>query len=155
MVGNAYEILLAEDNPGDVQLVREALETHDLAVNFHVVTDGEQALRFIRAVDANEAIPLLQLVLLDLNLPRISGEELLAHLRQSPRCRHIPVVAISSAPPRGVAPVIHYFRKPNDYDEYMLLGGFVKGVLQSSAAAGLDEPRTLQNTLKAGAGDYV
>src|SRR4051812_9690862 len=90
-------ILLAEDNPADVFLVREALAAHALQVNLHVVKDGEAAIRFIEAVDQADDLRCPELVLLDLNLPKKSGLEVLATLRRSIKCAKVPVAIISSS----------------------------------------------------------
>ena len=140
MPNTCTEILLAEDNAGDVFLVREALRAHDVAVNLHVVRDGESAIQFIEAAERDAGSPCPQLALLDLNLPRKSGLEVLARLRLSAKCGHIPVAIISSSKSMLEATTItqlradHFFTKPSDYDRFMALGAIVKNLLQRSAA---------------------
>lgn len=131
-------ILLAEDNAADVFLVREALRAHNLSANLHVVADGEEAIRFIEEVEVDDA-PSLELALLDLNMPKKGGLEVLAHLRRSAKCGQIPVVMISSSRSLGRAKgepsheADRFFTKPSDYNEFMRLGGIVRNLLQSAA----------------------
>ena len=127
-------VVLAEDNPGDVFLVREALETHGLGAELTVQQDGEQMLRFIERVDSGqESCP--DLVLLDLNLPKRSGETLLKRLRESPLCARIPVLIVTSSDsPRDRETSARlgasgYFRKPPDFDEFLRLGIIVKQLI--------------------------
>jgi two-component system response regulator len=86
------EILLVEDNPGDVELTQIALEQSKLHVNLHVVADGEQALVRLRGGG-----PRPDLILLDLNLPGKSGPEVLAEIKADPQLRVIPVVILTSS----------------------------------------------------------
>lgn len=135
MASTLTNILLAEDNPADVFLVREAMKAHDLEVNLHVVCDGEMAIEFIEAAEKNGDSPCPHLALLDLNLPRRSGLEVLARLRRSKTCGNIPVAIISSSRDPGEMVILaqlqadHYFTKPSDYDQFMALGGIIKGML--------------------------
>jgi len=128
------QILLAEDNPGDVYLVRDALEAEHLDFALIVKNDGEQMLKFIAAVEAGQA-SCPGIVLLDLNLPKYSGAFLLQKLRESGACANVPVVIVTSSDSqkdRQIAIRFHaaaYFRKPTDYDEFMRLGGIVRELL--------------------------
>ena len=140
MLTGPHEVLLAEDNAADVFLVQRAVESITVPVNLHVVSDGDRAVRFIEAADQDENAPCPELLLLDLNLPKRSGQEVLERLRRSPRCGGIPVVIISSSQsPREKAAaaalgVAHYFRKPSDYDEFMTLGTIVRNMLTDTQA---------------------
>jgi chemotaxis family two-component system response regulator Rcp1 len=125
------QILLAEDNPGDVWLVEQALETHKVVHQLHVVQDGDEALAFI---DAQSPCP--DLLLLDLNLPKIDGSEILNVFRQHPKCAHTPVIVISSSDTHrdrartaelGIA---CYFRKPLEFAAFMRLGQIVREVVE-------------------------
>ena len=126
------QILLAEDNPGDVMLVKQALQEHHLVYRLYVVTDGDAALAFMAQMGEVGGPPCPDVMLLDLNLPKVDGVEVLTALRQHPACAQTPVVVISSSDNRrdvariealGVA---HYFRKPSDLDEFLRLGAVVR-----------------------------
>ena len=93
----AIEILLVEDNPGDVDLAREALEEGKVRNSLHVVGDGEAALDFLRGKGAYAAAPRPDLVLLDLNLPKMDGRQVLAEIKSDPALRSIPVVVLSTS----------------------------------------------------------
>lgn len=95
--GRPIEILLVEDNPGDVRLTQEAFRENKIRNKLSVVNDGEQALAFLRRQGdyANVARP--GLILLDLNLPRVDGREVLAQIKSDPELRHIPVVILTTS----------------------------------------------------------
>ena len=120
-------ILLVEDNPDDVDLTRRAFRRSGIANELVVVEDGEEALRYFRgkgAYAARDVSELPALVLLDLNLPRISGLELLRQLRADARTRRLPVVILtSSKEDQDVAAgydlgVNSYTRKPVDFAQF-------------------------------------
>jgi chemotaxis family two-component system response regulator Rcp1 len=126
------QILLAEDNPADVFLVREALRRGEIECDLRVIADGEEAISFIDGVDADSKRPGFDLLLLDMHLPRRDGEYILSHLRASERSSRTPVIVMTSsdspADKRKVerhAPV-QFFRKPASLDEFMELGMVVK-----------------------------
>lgn len=91
------EVLLVEDDPGDVLLTREAFAHHHQGTQLHVVGDGEEAMRFVRQTGGFACAPRPALVLLDLNLPRRSGLEILADLKTDPELRAIPVVILTTS----------------------------------------------------------
>jgi CheY-like chemotaxis protein len=91
------EILLAEDNPGDVTLTEKALDRGKIANNLHVVTDGVEAMQFLRQDGEYAAVPEPDLILLDLNMPRKEGQEVMAEMQSDPELRHIPVVVLTSS----------------------------------------------------------
>ncbi|WP_049936307.1 response regulator [Haloplanus natans] len=91
------EILLAEDNPGDVKLTRKALEKGRLANNLHVVNDGVETMQFLRGEGEYEGRPRPDLVLLDLNMPRKDGREVLEDIKKSADLKRIPVVVLTSS----------------------------------------------------------
>jgi two-component system, chemotaxis family, response regulator Rcp1 len=91
------EILLVEDNAGDVQLTREALMDAKVLNNLHVVEDGEQAIDFLRGEGQFSDALRPDLVLLDLNLPRKDGREVLAEIKEDIDLRRIPVVVLTSS----------------------------------------------------------
>ncbi|MCX7827373.1 MAG: response regulator, partial [Verrucomicrobiae bacterium] len=91
------EILLAEDNPGDVRLTREALKDAKVHNRLHVVPDGFEALTFLRQEGRYADAPRPDLILLDLNMPRMDGREVLKQVKSDERLRRIPVVIITSS----------------------------------------------------------
>jgi CheY-like chemotaxis protein len=91
------EILLVEDNHADVVLTREALEHSKMANQLHVVEDGVDALAFLRREGDYDAVPRPDLVLLDLNLPRKNGREVLAEMKADDDLRRIPVVILTTS----------------------------------------------------------
>lgn len=91
------EILLVEDNPGDVDLTLEALEDAKLRNNVHVTEDGVEAMEFLRREGEYAGAPRPDLVLLDLNMPRKDGREVLTDLKEDPDLRRIPVVVLTTS----------------------------------------------------------
>ena len=91
------EILMVEDNPRDARLAVEALKDSKVRNNLHHVSDGEEALDFLRQRGAYAGVPVPDLILLDLNLPRKDGREVLAEVKEDPRLRLIPVVVMTSS----------------------------------------------------------
>lgn len=90
-------ILLAEDNAGDVRLVEEALKENKIRNDLHVARDGVEAVAFLRREGEHASAPRPDLILLDLNMPRMSGREVLAEIKQDPSLRRIPVVVLTSS----------------------------------------------------------
>lgn len=130
------EILLAEDNPADVYLIREALKEHGIDSPVHVVWDGKEVLQFIE--EASLAAHRLGLIILDLNLPRHDGIEVLQRLRETEGLSHVPVVVLTSSDSprdRVVASEFGatcYLRKPFSLEQFLSLGGVFKDLLVSS-----------------------
>jgi len=91
------QILLVEDSPSDVELTMIAMEEAKVANKLSVVTDGVEALAFLRREAPYESAPTPQLVLLDLNLPRKDGKEVLGEMRADPRLQHIPVAVLTTS----------------------------------------------------------
>ncbi|MBX5493058.1 MAG: response regulator [Chloroflexi bacterium] len=91
------EILLVEDSPADVDLTREALEDAKVSNNLHVVADGVEALAFLRREGPYVEAPRPDLILLDLNLPKKDGREVLAEIKADPALRRIPVVVLTTS----------------------------------------------------------
>jgi CheY-like chemotaxis protein len=91
------DVLLVEDDPGDVLMTKEAFEHYRLRNVLHVVTDGEQALQFLRRTGGYADAPRPGLILLDLNLPRLDGLEVLAELKADPVLKVIPVVILTTS----------------------------------------------------------
>jgi two-component system, chemotaxis family, response regulator Rcp1 len=95
--GTVIEILLIEDNPGDVGLTREALETFKVRNALHVASDGVEAMDFLRRRGEFGGAPRPDLILLDLNLPRRNGTEVLAEVKSDPELCTIPVVVLTTS----------------------------------------------------------
>jgi CheY-like chemotaxis protein len=93
----AIEILLVEDNPGDARLTHEALSQSKVRNNLHRASDGEEAMAFLRRQGAFARMPTPDLILLDLNLPRRDGREVLEEIKNDPALKHIPVVILTSS----------------------------------------------------------
>jgi chemotaxis family two-component system response regulator Rcp1 len=91
------QILLVEDSPGDVSLTREALQSARVANELNVVGDGEAALRYLRGEAEYVGSEAPQLVLLDLNLPKKSGQEVLQEIKSDPALMHIPVIVLTTS----------------------------------------------------------
>jgi len=123
--GQAVHVLLVEDDPGDVLMTREAFEHYKLRNVLHVVTDGEQALQFLRRSGDYAGAPRPGLILLDLNLPRLDGLEVLAEIKADPVLKVIPVVILTTSQAqqdvlRSYA--LHanaYVSKPVDFERFM------------------------------------
>ena len=96
-VVGAVEILLVEDNPGDIRLTREALRDSKMHNRLSVVEDGVEAMRFLRREEEYSDAPRPDIVLLDLNLPRKDGREVLADMKTDPLLRRIPVVVLTTS----------------------------------------------------------
>jgi CheY-like chemotaxis protein len=119
------EILLVEDDPGDVLMTQEALEHHKIRNALHVVSDGVEAMRFVRREHPYEDAPRPGLILLDLNLPRKNGQEVLAELKESPDLRVIPVVILTTS--QAEEDILRsynlhanaYIAKPVDFDRFV------------------------------------
>lgn len=127
-------ILLIEDNPADVLLVREALQENAVRCELIIITNGERATEFIQAFDDGDACG-PDLVILDLNLPRKPGLYVLERIRASKKCNHVPVVILSSSDnyqdKRDAAALgaSQYFRKPSRLAEFLQLGSVFKELL--------------------------
>lgn len=133
-----FEILLAEDNPGDVGLVREALKQHNVACVLHVVNDGDHAITFLETLEADPSASPLHLLLVDMHLPKRDGKDVVKRLRNMERYAHVPVVMITGGDSTVVEEAaaanraLSYFRKPSTLDEYMQLGAIVRRLLTTS-----------------------
>ncbi|MGH9559336.1 MAG: response regulator [Bryobacteraceae bacterium] len=132
-------MLLIEDNEADVYIAKEVLKESGFNLDVQVARDGESALKFIKSLEAEEK-PCPALVLLDLNIPKLSGVEVLAQIRGGGRCKEIPVVVVTSSDsPEDVESVrglnvSAYFRKPTSLQAYMKLGDVVREVLGEKSA---------------------
>ena len=119
------DVLLVEDDPGDVLMTREAFGHYKIRNVLHVVTDGEQALQFLRRAGEYADAPRPGLILLDLNLPRRDGLEVLAELKADPVLKVIPVVILTTS--QAQEDVLRsyslhanaYVSKPVDFERFM------------------------------------
>ncbi len=122
---NPVDVLLVEDDEGDVLMTREAFEFYKIRNPLHVVTDGEQALQFVRRTGPFTEAPRPGLILLDLNLPRLNGLEVLAELKQDPELLLIPVVMLTTS--KAEEDILRsyklhanaYVSKPVDFENFM------------------------------------
>jgi CheY-like chemotaxis protein/two-component sensor histidine kinase len=127
MMTRPIEVLLVEDNPGDVRLTREALKEGKVHNNLHVAPDGVEALAFLRREGRYADAVRPDLILLDLNLPRKGGREVLEEIKGDPSLRHIPVVILtSSSAEQDIARAydLHancYISKPVDLDQFIMV----------------------------------
>ena len=132
MEDSEIRLLLVEDSPADVYLVKEAMRAEGSPFHLEVADNGETAIEILDRVDADATEPAPGLLLLDLNVPRKDGTQVLERLRHSPRCGEIPVIMISSSDSpaerqRAFAlGVTEYFRKPSNLNEFMQLGKLVR-----------------------------
>jgi CheY-like chemotaxis protein len=125
VIGSVIQILLVEDDPGDVLMTREAFEDNKVANTLHVVSDGAEALEFLRKEGPYGEAPTPDLVLLDLNLPRVDGREVLAAVKADEELRQIPIVVLTTSEAeedvlRSYA--LHanaYVTKPVDFERFI------------------------------------
>lgn len=94
---NAIDVLLVDDDPGDTLMIREAFEHNKVKNALECVTDGVQAMQYLRREGEYASAPRPDLILLDLNLPRKSGHEVLAEVKADPSLRKIPVVVLTTS----------------------------------------------------------
>jgi CheY-like chemotaxis protein len=121
------EILLVEDNPGDVRLTREALKDARLMINLHSVGDGMEAMAFLRREGKYAAEPVPDLILLDLNLPRKNGLEVLAEIKKDNELKRIPVVVVTTS--KAEEDIVKtydlhancFVTKPLDLDQFVIM----------------------------------
>jgi CheY-like chemotaxis protein len=123
--GRQIEVLLVEDDPGDVLMTREAFEDYKLNNQLHVANDGVEAMEFLRREGAHTDAPRPDLVLLDLNLPRMDGREVLQAIKSDPELASIPVVVLTTS--EAEEDVLRsyslhanaYVTKPVDFDRFI------------------------------------
>ncbi len=136
---SAHVVLLVEDDPGDVLMTREALEHRRPELELHVVSDGVDAMAFLRGAGSFSDAPRPDLLLLDLNLPRKDGREVLAELKSDPALRRIPVVVLTTSEARADIDTTYdlhanaYVTKPVDYDAFTAAVQAVEGFFSDVA----------------------
>jgi CheY-like chemotaxis protein len=130
-------LLLAEDNLPDALLVREAVKEENLPVEVYVAPDGEQAMAFLGRAERDPQAPSPDLLLLNLNLPRVEGLEVLRRIRANDKWKNIPVLIVTSsnsptdrneAAPFGAG----YFQKQVSYSEFLKIGSFLRQFLKDN-----------------------
>ncbi len=133
---------MADDSRADVFVVCEALRKSGVDAEIHVARDGEQTIRFLDEADANPAAPCPDLILLDINMPRYKGGDVLRHLRGSARCGKALVLIVTSSDLVEDREEMErlgangYFRKPSEVSEVLKLGQRVRELLALSDPAG-------------------
>jgi chemotaxis family two-component system response regulator Rcp1 len=122
-----FEVLLAEDNPGDVRLTKEALKGTKLAINLHTARDGMEAIAFLRSEGKYATEPHPDLILLDLNLPKKDGREVLAEIKSDPQLKQTPVVIVTTSNAEEdivKTYALHancYLTKPIELDQFVVM----------------------------------
>src|SRR4051812_28859070 len=130
-----YNILLAEDSAMDVEIVREALNKENLRHILHAATDGAEAIDFIRQIDKTRKAPRLDLLLVDMYLPRYDGEEILKCLRSTEHFAQTPAVVISASDRQADyeraqrQAAVAYFHKTSSAGDFIELGEIVQKIL--------------------------
>ncbi len=128
-------ILIVEDNPGDVFIMEEALREHNVDCAVTILSNGEEAIYFFDRLELDSTETYPNLVLLDLNLPKVSGHSVLSRIRASLRCPSLPVVMVSSSEAQADLfenrrlGATAYFRKPSNLEDFMKLGALVNSLL--------------------------
>ncbi len=131
--GSLVEILLVEDNPGDVRLTREAMKEGKMRNNLSVAYDGVEAMAFLRREGKYADVPRPDVVLLDLNLPKKDGRSVLAEIKADPDLRRIPVVVLTSS--KADEDIINsydlhancYVTKPGDLEQFIEVVKSIEG----------------------------
>jgi two-component system, chemotaxis family, response regulator Rcp1 len=129
--GRPLSVLLVEDDPGDVLIAREAMAAGQLSTTLDVVTDGREAMAYLRRENGYSDARRPDLILLDLNLPRMSGHEVLAEVKNDPQLRRIPVVVLTTSQAHediAKSYELHasvHVSKPVDFDDF---AGVVKQI---------------------------
>jgi chemotaxis family two-component system response regulator Rcp1 len=130
-----FRILLIEDNPADVELLRRAFASAKLDCDLTLLEDGAEALAFLRRLETQSDEPSPDLTVLDLNLPKNDGVEVLQAMRASPAFASMPVAVLSSSPfsreRARIEPyrIGRYITKPADLDEFLKIGFILKELL--------------------------
>ena len=127
--------MIVEDNEADAFLIRRAIEGAGLNAKLQVIRDGEQAIKYFDLADSLDPAEVPDLVILDINLPKRAGAEVLRHMRNSLSCANALVIGVSTSDSVREREELTklgaygYFRKPSEFDEFMKLGALVKEAL--------------------------
>ncbi|HXM44849.1 MAG TPA: response regulator [Bryobacteraceae bacterium] len=132
-----FNLLLAEDNLPDALLVREAIRMENLPLEVYIAPDGERAIDVIVKAENDPDATCPHVLLLDINLPRIDGFEVLRRIRASDKFKNLPVLMVTSSDSpadRNEAAKLGagYFRKPVTYDEFVKIGTFLRRLLEEN-----------------------
>ena len=125
MIPGLINILLVEDNPADIRLTQEALKENKLKVNLHIAMDGEEAMAFLNKQNKYAKMPTPDLILLDLNMPKKDGREILKDIKEDPLLKIIPIVVLTISQAEEdiiLAYKYHvncYIRKPLDLNRFI------------------------------------
>jgi len=130
------QIVIIEDNPTDVLMLQETLSASNIDAEVLLLEDGEQALELLARLETDVLATCPDLILLDINLPRTDGFQVLARLRKNNRCANVAVIVMTSSAAqedRAQAMSLQaqaYFQKPNDYNEFLKLGELINVALK-------------------------
>ncbi|MBS4096935.1 MAG: response regulator [Sulfuricella sp.] len=130
---HAVDVLLVEDNPGDVRLTREALKEGKIAINLRVANDGLEAMKMLRQEGEYASLTLPDIVLLDLNMPKMDGREVLRQIKTDDNLKRLPVVVLTtSAAEKDILQAygLHancYITKPVELEEFMEIVKSIEG----------------------------
>ena len=125
--GVAIEVLLVEDSPGDVRLTQEAFRDANASIHLHLASDGVEAMAFLRQEGSHVQAPRPDIILLDLNLPKMDGREVLAHIKKDDSLKMIPTVILTTSDAEADITkcyqlhAICYLKKPVQLDAFELL----------------------------------
>lgn len=129
-------VLLVEDNPTDVFVIKEAIERCELDLNLQIASDGQDALHYLQTLEKTEGSVCPALVLLDLNIPKLGGIEILRRLRNGSCCNRTPVIVVTSSTAEADRIAVQrlgaeaYFRKPTSLSAYMELTKLIKELIR-------------------------
>lgn len=127
VIANAIDVLLVEDSPTDIEITRRALARADVPISLHVTRDGEEALDFLYRRGPFADAPRPKLILLDLNLPKVHGHDVLRAIKEDPELKVIPVIVFSTSSSDEDVEVTYrlgvnsYFSKPTEFLAYRRL----------------------------------
>ena len=134
-----FDILIVEDNPADVYLIRECLTDRDIISHLHIVSDGDEALRFLKKREPYETKPVPKLIILDLNLPKISGFQVLEYIKNDNRLKSIPVIILSTSSSLNDISKSYslnancYVVKPKDLEDFSRVVGSIEDFWMDTA----------------------
>lgn len=152
--GREIDLLLVEDNPGDVRLTQEAFKAGRVKVNLQVAADGAEAVDFLRRKGKFASAPRPDLILLDLNLPKLNGREVLSEIKSDPDLRRIPVVVMTTSNSQQDIQKAYtlnancYISKPMEYDDFVGIVESIEDFWLTKATLPGKEPLAQPNSEK-------